>query len=112
MEHLKPRTRSRIDFQLPPPPLPSLPTLTQTHARTHLLRASSAGNGPILGLAPAPECMFLVYVSPVGAYFKGGQLTPIDLVVSDTFHRAAPGGAGGTKCVGNYAQVLVTQVRM
>eukprot|EP00976_Prorocentrum_cordatum_P110088 1195134-Prorocentrum_minimum.AAC.8 len=69
-----------------------------------------AGSGPILGLAPAPESMFLVYVSPVAAYFKGGQLTPIDLLVSTKFHRAAPGGAGGTKCIGNYAQVLTTQV--
>ena len=30
--------------------------------------------------------------------------------VSSYFHRAAPGGAGGTKCIGNYAQVLVTQL--
>mmetsp|Transcript_31661 Transcript_31661/g.53197 ORF Transcript_31661/g.53197 Transcript_31661/m.53197 type:complete len:423 (-) Transcript_31661:401-1669(-) len=67
------------------------------------------GTGPILGLAPAPECSFLIYVSPVASYFKGG-ITPIDLLVSTKFHRAAPGGAGGTKCVGNYAQVLTTQL--
>jgi branched-chain amino acid aminotransferase len=67
------------------------------------------GTGSILGLAPAPECSFLIYVSPVASYFKGG-ITPIDLLVSTKFHRAAPGGAGGTKCVGNYAQVLTTQV--
>ena len=34
----------------------------------------------------------------------------ITLQVSSYFHRAAPGGAGGTKCIGNYAQVLVTQL--
>ncbi|KAH7672869.1 Aminotransferase class IV protein [Dioscorea alata] len=28
------------------------------------------GSGPILGLAPSPEYMFLVYASPVGNYFK------------------------------------------
>lgn len=28
------------------------------------------GSGPILGLAPAPECTFLVFASPVGNYFK------------------------------------------
>jgi hypothetical protein len=28
------------------------------------------GSGAVLGLAPAPEFTFLVYVSPVGNYFK------------------------------------------
>jgi branched-chain amino acid aminotransferase len=74
------------------------------------IRPLLIGSGPILGLGPAPESTLLVYVSPVGAYFKGGQLTPINLLVSEHFHRAAAGGAGGTKCIGNYAQVLVTQL--
>jgi branched-subunit amino acid aminotransferase/4-amino-4-deoxychorismate lyase len=41
---------------------------------------------------------------------KGGQMTPIDLLVETQFHRAAPGGMGGTKCAGNYSPVLVTQL--
>ena len=45
------------------------------------IRPLLIGSGPILGLGPAPESTLLVYVSPVGAYFKGGQLTPIDLLV-------------------------------
>lgn len=28
------------------------------------------GSGSVLGLAPAPEYTFLIYVSPVGNYFK------------------------------------------
>jgi branched-subunit amino acid aminotransferase/4-amino-4-deoxychorismate lyase len=28
------------------------------------------GSGPVLGLAPAPEYTFLIFVSPVGNYFK------------------------------------------
>ncbi|KAL0042636.1 hypothetical protein WJX79_005951 [Trebouxia sp. C0005] len=44
------------------------------------------------------------------AYFKGGQMTPIDLVVEEHFHRAAPGGMGGTKAAGNYSPVLTTQL--
>jgi hypothetical protein len=39
-----------------------------------------------------------------------GQLTPIDLIVEEHFHRAAPGGMGGTKAAGNYSPVLVTQL--
>ena len=34
---------------------------------------------------------------------------PIDLVVEERFHRAAPGGMGGTKAAGNYSPVLLTQ---
>ena len=52
----------------------------------------------------------MVYASPVAAYFKGGQLTPIDLIVETEYHRAAPGGTGGTKCIGNYSPVLKTQL--
>jgi len=60
------------------------------------------GSGAILGVAPAPEYTFLVYAVPVGPYFKGG-MNPISLKVSDEFHRAAPGGSGGVKAIGNYA---------
>ena len=60
------------------------------------------GSGEILGVAPAPEYTFLVYTIPVGPYFKGG-LKPISLKVSNEFHRAAPGGSGGVKAIGNYA---------
>ena len=64
------------------------------------------GSGPILGVAPAPEYTFLVYASPVGPYFKGG-IMPISLRVSDEFHRAAPGGSGGVKAIGNYAPGMI-----
>jgi branched-chain amino acid aminotransferase len=60
------------------------------------------GSGPILGVAPAPFYRFLVYVTPVGPYFKGG-VKAIDLLISDVHHRAAPGGSGGVKAIGNYA---------
>ncbi len=60
------------------------------------------GSGPVLGVSPAPFYRFLVYVTPVGPYFKGG-VTAIDLLISEEFHRAAPGGSGGVKAIGNYA---------
>lgn len=60
------------------------------------------GTGPIMGVAPAPSYTFMVFVTPVGPYFKGG-LSCIDLIISDEFHRAAPGGSGGVKAIGNYA---------
>lgn len=60
------------------------------------------GSGGILGVAPAPEFTFLIYACPVGPYFKGG-MAPISLFVSPDYHRAAPGGQGGVKAIGNYA---------
>ncbi|EFJ46286.1 branched chain amino acid aminotransferase [Volvox carteri f. nagariensis] len=74
------------------------------------LRPLLLGTGPILGLGPAPSYTFTIFAAAVGAYFKGGQLTPIDLLVEERFHRAAPGGMGGTKAAGNYSPVLVTQL--
>ncbi|KAL5844633.1 hypothetical protein ACOSQ4_010591 [Xanthoceras sorbifolium] len=69
------------------------------------IRPLLMGSGPILGLAPAPECTFLVFASPVGNYFKEG-LAPLNLYVESEFHRATPGGAGGVKTISNYAPVL------
>ncbi|KAI3972679.1 hypothetical protein MKX01_019337 [Papaver californicum] len=72
------------------------------------IRPLLMGSGAVLGLAPAPEYTFLIYVSPVGNYFKEG-LAPINLVVENDFHRATPGGTGGVKTIGNYASVLKAQ---
>ncbi len=60
------------------------------------------GTGPIMGVAPAPSYTFCIYVTPVGPYFRGG-LSAIELLISDEYHRAAPGGSGGVKAIGNYA---------
>ncbi|KFK28461.1 hypothetical protein AALP_AA8G517300 [Arabis alpina] len=72
------------------------------------IRPLLMGTGPVLGLAPAPDYTFLIYVSPVGNYFKEG-VAPINLIVESEFHRATPGGTGGVKTIGNYAAVLRAQ---
>ncbi|WJZ91794.1 hypothetical protein VitviT2T_010839 [Vitis vinifera] len=72
------------------------------------IRPLLMGTGAVLGLAPSPEYTFLIYVSPVGNYFKEG-LAPINLVIEAEVHRAAPGGTGGVKTIGNYAAVLKAQ---
>jgi len=73
------------------------------------LRPLVMGSGPVLGLSPAPSYTFMIYVSPVGSYFKGDQVTPIRLKIETGFSRAAPGGSGGIKAVGNYAPSLMPQ---
>ncbi|XAR51408.1 Methionine transaminase [Bertholletia excelsa] len=72
------------------------------------IRPLLMGSGGVLGLAPSPEYTFLIYVSPVGNYFKEG-LAPINLIVETEVHRASPGGTGGVKTIGNYASVLKAQ---
>lgn len=64
------------------------------------------GTGPQVGVKPANEYMFILFVSPVGPYFKGGfQTTPF--VIMREFDRSAPLGMGKYKVGGNYAASLV-----
>lgn len=68
---------------------------------TLYIRPFLIGVGNVVGVAPASEAIFGIYVTPVGAYFKGG-LEPAAFVVSD-YDRAAPRGTGAAKVGGNYA---------
>jgi len=64
------------------------------------------GSGPQVGVKPSDEYMFIVFVTPVGPYFKGGfQTTPF--VIMRKYDRSAPLGMGKYKVGGNYAASLV-----
>ena len=63
------------------------------------------GSGEQIGVAPADEYTFLVLVTPVGAYYKGG-LQAVKAMVQDEYDRAAPRGTGHIKVGGNYAAGL------
>ena len=64
------------------------------------------GVGAQVGVRPADEYLFVVFVTPVGPYFKGGfQTTPF--VIMREFDRSAPLGMGKYKVGGNYAASLV-----
>jgi len=64
------------------------------------------GSGPQVGVKPSEEYMFIVFVTPVGPYFKGGfQTTPF--VIMREYDRSAPLGMGKYKVGGNYAASLV-----
>ncbi len=63
------------------------------------------GTGPQVGVKPAEEYVFMIFVTPVGPYFKTG-FKPIKLIVEETFDRAAPNGVGDIKVGGNYAAGL------
>lgn len=64
------------------------------------------GSGPRLGLGPSPEYTFVVFVNPVGSYYKTGQLEALDALVNTEYDRAAPLGCGDCKAAGNYAADL------
>ncbi len=63
---------------------------------------------PHLGVHPAHQYMFIIILSPVGAYYPGG-LNPIDIYVESTYVRAVKGGIGFAKTAGNYAASLKGQ---
>lgn len=69
------------------------------------IRPMLIGVGPNIGVKPAQEYIFAIFVMPVGAYFKGG-LTPSKFVISD-YDRAAPNGTGAAKVGGNYAASML-----
>jgi len=66
------------------------------------IRPLVIGTGPQVGVKPAEEYMFLVFVTPVGPYFKTG-FKPVNLIVEEEVDRAAPLGVGDVKVGGNYA---------
>ena len=68
------------------------------------IRPLLVGTGAQVGVHPASEYLFVVFVTPVGPYFKGGA-KPITIRVSD-FDRAAPHGTGHVKAGLNYAMSL------
>jgi len=69
---------------------------------TLYLRPLLFGSGPQVGVKPADEYMFMVFVTPVGPYFKEG-FKPVPIEVVRDYDRAAPLGTGSIKVGGNYA---------
>jgi len=63
------------------------------------------GSGAEVGLKPSKEYLFIVFVTPVGPYYKAG-FTPVRLLVEENIDRASPNGVGDVKCGGNYAAGL------
>ena len=68
------------------------------------LRPFYLGIGDNIGVKPATNYVFRVFVSPVGPYFKGGfGPTQGKTFRVSHFDRAAPHGTGHIKAGGNYA---------
>ncbi len=66
------------------------------------IRPLLIGTGAEIGVKPANEYLFMVFVMPVGPYFPEG-FKPTDLIIMREYDRAAPQGTGKYKVGGNYA---------
>jgi branched-chain amino acid aminotransferase len=69
------------------------------------IRPLLIGTGARVGVKPADEYLFMVFVTPVGPYFKEG-FKPVSMQIARDFDRAAPKGTGRFKVGGNYAASL------
>lgn len=79
-------------------------------AHSLYLRPSIYGSHRAIGFHPQMEARFLLTARPTGSYFPRG-VEPVSVWVSHQFSRAAPGGTGDVKCVGNYAGALLAEAQ-
>ena len=68
------------------------------------------GTSAQVGVKPAEEYTFLVFVTPVGPYFKEG-FKPTPMAIMREYDRAAPLGTGTYKVGGNYAASMKSGVK-
>ena len=77
------------------------------YGATLYIRPLLLGLGSEVGVKPAKEYLFMVFVTPVGPYFKDG-FAPVDIMICRKYDRAAPLGTGSYKVGGNYAASLIS----
>ena len=78
---------------------------TYESGATLYIRPLLVGMSAQVGVHPAKEYLFMIFVTPVGPYFKGGFSTNPYVIIRD-YDRAAPLGTGIYKVGGNYAARL------
>ena len=78
---------------------------TYESGATLYIRPLLLGITPHVGVHPSDEYLFLIFVTPVGPYFKGGFATNPYVIIRE-YDRSAPLGTGIYKVGGNYAASL------
>ena len=67
------------------------------------IRPVQFSNDPSIGVRPAERFLFSIFTSPYAKYYAA----PVDVMVSDRYARAFPGGTGDVKPAGNYAGAML-----
>ncbi len=70
------------------------------------IRPLEIGLSPRIGVKEADEYLFIIMVTPVGPYFKGG-FKNTNICIMRNFDRVAPQGTGRWKVGGNYAASMM-----
>jgi len=76
--------------------------------RSFYIRPLLMAHGPMIGVNPSKDHLYFVYGTPVRAYYP---IEGLRVLVSSSFHRAAPGGIGAAKAAANYTPgILASQL--
>ncbi len=83
--------------------------IPQAEGTSLYLRPFIIATDPFIGVSPSSKYMFMIILSPVGAYYPEG-LNPVKIYVESHYVRAVKGGIGFAKTPGNYAASLKAQM--
>jgi branched-chain amino acid aminotransferase len=78
---------------------------TYESGATLYVRPLLIGTSAQVGVHPSQEYLFMIFVTPVGPYFRGGFATNPYVIIRE-YDRSAPLGTGIYKVGGNYAASL------
>ena len=82
-----------------------------TEPGTYLyIRPFIIATDPYVGVRSSKTYLFIVILSPVGAYYAEG-INPVKIYVEDEYVRAVKGGIGFAKTAGNYAASIKSQYK-
>jgi len=81
-----------------------------TEGTSLYIRPFVIATDPFIGVRPSNTYLFIIILSPVGAYYPEG-LAPVKIYVETEYVRAVRGGLGFTKAAANYAASLKSQKR-
>ncbi len=84
------------------------PWIPSAEGTSLYIRPFIVATEPHIGVHPARHLLFMIILSPVGAYYPEG-LNPVKIYVETKYVRAVKGGMGFTKTGGNYAASLKAQ---
>ena len=76
---------------------------TSLYVRPTILATEDA-----IGLKVSSKYLFFIILSPVGPYYPQG-FNPVNIMVSEKYVRAVPGGIGYAKTGGNYAASILAE---